>query len=103
MIQAGLLVATLASGTAVHAQINFTFDYGANDSALGSFWDPTPDPMTPGQTLGQTRQQAMATASTAFATMFATHFTNSATILLSATATNLPLSTNLASAGSTAS
>ena len=103
MIRAGLLVATLAAGSAAHAQINFTFDYGANDSAVGGFWDPTLDLMSPGQTLGQTRQQAMATASTAFATMFATHFTNSATILLSATATNLPLSTNLASAGSTAS
>ncbi|MCP5241185.1 MAG: PEP-CTERM sorting domain-containing protein [Rhodocyclaceae bacterium] len=91
MIQCGLMAGFLAFGSAAQAAISFTFDYGT-DTGTG-FWDPVD---------GATRRAAMDTASTAFADMFASHFSNSATIVLEATATNLPLSTNLASAGSNA-
>lgn len=85
----GVVAGLFAFGPAAHAAINFTFDYGL-DTGTG-FWDAAD---------GQTRRNAMADASTAFGAMFATHFTNSATIILSATATNAPTSSNLASASS---
>lgn len=90
MVNGGLLLGCLAFGTAAQASINFTFDYGS-DNGVG-FWE--------GSGLGLARQSAMTAASDAFATMFGSHFSNSATILMTATATNLPSSTNLASAGS---
>lgn len=92
MVNSGLLLGCLAFGTTAQASINFTFDYGS-DNGVG-FWE--------GNGFGLARQNAMTEASTAFATMFGSHFSNSATILMAATATNLPLSTNLASAGSEA-
>ncbi|MHB1083663.1 MAG: PEP-CTERM sorting domain-containing protein [Thiobacillus sp.] len=91
LINGGLLAGCLAFGSAAQAGIDFTFDYGANDG-LG-FWDPT---------YGAARQDAMAQSATAFSTMFGSYFSNSATILLQATATDLPSSSNLASAGSLA-
>lgn len=92
VVNSGLLLSCLAFGTAAQASINFTFDYGVNDGAVGGFWE--------GSGFGLARQSAMADASNAFATMFGSHFSNTATIVLAATATNLPLSNNLASAGS---
>ncbi len=96
MVHAGLMAATLAFGSAAQAAaeaqvgITFTFDYGTTDTGDG-FWDPSQRPV---------RRGYMDTAASMFSDMFGSHFTNSATILLSATATNLPSSSNLASAGS---
>lgn len=91
LIKSGLLASCLVVSSAAQAGILFTFDYGA-DTGTG-FWDPTS---------GAARQAAMADSATAFSTMFGSHFTNSATILLQATATDSPSSSNLASAGSNA-
>lgn len=87
----GLVAGLLVCGSAAQAALTFTFDYGT-DTGTG-FWDATD---------GATRRAAMDTASTAFADMFGSHFSNSATIVLEATATNDPNSSNLASAGSNA-
>jgi hypothetical protein len=91
LISGGLLAGCLTFGSAAQAGIDFTFDYGA-DTGTG-FWDPV---------YGAARQDAMATSATAFSSMFGTYFTNSATIVLEATATNDSGSSNLASAGSNA-
>lgn len=91
LFKGGVVVGCLAFGSAAQANIEFTFDYGTNNS-LG-FWDPA---------FGAARQAAMAESSAAFSTMFGSYFSNTATILLTASATDLPLSTNLASAGSEA-
>lgn len=91
LINGGLLASCLVVGSAAQAGIDFTFDYGANNG-LG-FWDPT---------YGAARQDAMTQSATAFSTMFGSYFSNNATILLEASATDLPSSTNLASAGSNA-
>ena len=87
LLQASLLASLAAVGTGATALITFEFDFGA-DNGVG-FWEAG---------VGPTRQAAMTTAASSFAIMFATHFSNTATIQLSATATNAPASTNLASA-----
>jgi hypothetical protein len=89
LFKGGVLAACLAVGSAAQANITFTFDFGADNGA--GFWDPAS---------GAARRDAMAQSSAAFSTMFGSYFTNTATILLAATATDLPTSTNLASAGS---
>lgn len=91
LINGGLLASCLAFGSAAQAGIDFTFDYGA-DTGTG-FWDPSD---------GVARRDAMTQSATAFSAMFGSYFSNSATILLAATATDLPSSNNLASAGSEA-
>lgn len=88
-VNGGLLAGCLAFGSAAHAGITFQFDYGTNNGT--GFWDAID---------GATRRAAMDTASTAFSSMFGSHFSNSATILLAASATNDATSSNLASAGS---
>jgi hypothetical protein len=89
LFSGGLLAGCLTFGSAAQAGIDFTFDYGA-DTGTG-FWDPVN---------GTARRDAMATSATAFSSMFGSHFTNSATIVLEATATDDPSSSTLASAGS---
>lgn len=88
-VSSGFIAGSLAFATAAQAGITFQFDYGV-DNGTG-FWDVAE---------GSTRRTAMETASSAFSSMFGSHFSNTATILLSATATNDANSSNLASAGS---
>lgn len=90
-INSSLLAGCLIFGSAAQAGVLFTFDYGTDNGA--GFWDATS---------GAARQDAMTQSAAAFSTMFASYFTNTATIVLGATATDLPSSTNLASAGSNA-
>lgn len=84
-----LLVSGLTFGSAAQAAISFQFNFldsagtGFNDSATGS-----------------TRQAALNNAASLYSTLFGQYFTNSGTIVLDATATDSPLSSNLASAGS---
>ncbi len=88
-INSGLLVGCLAFGSAAQANIIFQFDYGSDNGA--GFWDPT---------AGASRQAALSTVASEFSSMFGSHFSNSGTILLSASATNLPGGSTLAAAGS---
>lgn len=90
-VNSGLIASCVAVGSAAHAGITFQFDYGTNNGT--GFWDATD---------GATRRAAMDTASSAFSNMFGSYFSNSATIILSATASNDATSNNLASAGSAA-
>lgn len=82
-VNSGLIASCVAVGSAAHAGITFQFDYGTNNGT--GFWDATD---------GATRRAAMDTASSAFSNMFGSYFSNSATIILSATAsTTLPATT----------
>ena len=90
-VNGGLIAGCVVFGSAAHAGISFQFDYGT-DNGIG-FWDVSE---------GLTRRNAMDTASDAFSRMFGSHFSNSATIMLSATATNDINSNVLAYAGSEA-
>lgn len=84
-----LLVSGLTFGSAAQAAISFQFNFldsagtGFNDAATGS-----------------TRQAALNNAASMYSTLFGQYFTNSGTVVLDATATDNPLSSNLASAGS---
>lgn len=89
VINSSLLFSCLAFGSASQANIIFQFDYGSNSGT--GFWDPTD---------GASRQAALSTVANEFSSMFGSHFSNSGTILLAASATNLPESSGLASAGS---
>ena len=89
-VSAGLLTAGLAMGSASHAAISFTFDYSGNTAGLG-FLDATE---------GVARQNALTTAGNLFSNYFSTLFTNSATINLGVTSSDVPGPGTLASAGS---
>ena len=84
-----LLVSGLTVGSAAQAAITFQFNF--LDSAGTGFNDAT---------TGNARQAALTEAASMYSTLFGQYFTNSGTIVLDATATNNPLSSNLASAGS---
>jgi hypothetical protein len=85
---AGLLTG-LSFAPAAQASISFQFNFldgagtGFNDSATGA-----------------SRQNALNSAASLFSSMFGSYFSDSGTIVLDATASNDPLSGNLASAGS---
>lgn len=84
-----LLVSGLTFGSTAQAAISFQFNFldsagtGFNDAAAGS-----------------TRQAALNNAASMYSTLFGQYFTNSGTIVMNATASDNPLSDNLASAGS---
>ena len=84
-----LLVSGLTFGSAAQAAISFEFNFldsagtGFNDAATGS-----------------TRQAALNNAASMYSTLFGQYFSNSGTIVMDVTASDDPLSNNLASAGS---
>lgn len=84
-----LLVGGLTFGPAAQAAITFQFNF--LDGAGTGFNDATQ---------GASRQTALNTAASMFSTMFGSHFSNSGTVVLDATASDNPMSGNLASAGS---
>jgi hypothetical protein len=89
LMTAGLLAGGLTVGSAAQAAISFQFNF--LDGAGTGFNDATQ---------GASRQNALNTAATMFSSMFGTYFSNSGAVVLDATASNNPMSGNLASAGS---
>ncbi|MEX8495210.1 PEP-CTERM sorting domain-containing protein [Sphaerotilus sp.] len=89
LLTGGLLAGGLSFGSSAQAAITFQFNF--LDGAGTGFNDTT---------TGASRQSALNTAASLFSGMFGSHFSDSGTIVLNATATDDPLSGNLASAGS---
>lgn len=88
-VKGGLLMGCLTLAPTANAGIIWSFNYtdapgvGFNDVATGS-----------------ARKAALETAGTLFSTMFGSYFTNSGTIVMDVTGSNVPGSGTLASAGS---
>ena len=89
LLTGGLLTVGLSFGSTAQAAISFQFNF--LDGAGTGFNDAT---------TGASRQTALNSAASLFSSMFGSHFSDSGTIVLDATATDDPLSGNLASAGS---
>ena len=92
MLNGGLLTGCLLFGSSANAALTFSFDYSAN--AVGVGFD---DAIT-----GAARKAALTNAGTLFSNMFGTFFNHTATIVLQATSTDVPLGPmggTLASAG----
>jgi hypothetical protein len=89
LLTSGLLIGGLTFGSAAQAAISFQFNF--LDGAGTGFNDAT---------TGTSRQTALNSAASLFSSMFGSHFSDSGTIVLNATATDDPMSGNLASAGS---
>ena len=84
-----LLACGVMASTSAHALVTFTFNF--DDAAGTGFNDGTS---------GAARQAAAINAGNLFGAMFATHFDYTANIVMATTATDDPIGTNLASAGS---
>ncbi len=89
LVTGGLLAACLAFGSSAQAGITFDFDYSGNAAGVG-FLDAA---------FGAARQSALTLAGTKFSELFGTYFSDSATIKMAVTSSDLN-NGNLASAGS---